>query len=248
MLTRIASVHFFASRADRKQWGKEYVVPAQKLNDEPFILSIDDAVQHWEGDYQSSTVVGKRRQNNHLVTGESIAADLIQEWTQNGVGRTDRCHPGLWIIRDRVAIVDNDGKAVLDIMQRATFRRAEPAEFKAMWQEDEDAARAADAEYAKYVIGIADRFFNNPKGSQAVSIMPIQRAAAEIYAPAAPWLVSGSALIPAVCPYCQFRAPAASIKCPRCHEIIDAAGYARLQADEKRIIKEATRELQTSAA
>lgn len=248
MLTRIASCHFHSVHAERGQYGGMYDIPAVGLNETPLVLEIQDKVQYWEGTFESSNVIGRRKQNKTMVWGEQIAEDLVAQWTLNGDGRTHNSHPGIWVVRDRIFETTPSGQIACDLEGKALFRTPTDEERDQMWEEDYARCKAADANYARYLITVADSMANDPRGSRAQFISPVAVAAAKAYAPNAAWLRIGHELIPNVCPYCQARVPAKVIKCPNCKEVVDLAAFAALQARQKKAVREAESALTAPAA
>ncbi len=239
MLTRIASCHFYSVHAERPQYGGDYKIPAVPLGAKPHIIEVQDLVQHWDGTFESSSVPGTRRKNTHMVWGEVIADDIVRQWTTDGDGRTATCHPGIWVVREKILKALPSGQIATDLQGRALFDVATDEQIQEMWDEDYAAAKAADANYAKYLVAVADSMANDPRGSKAQFISPIARAAAEVFAPNSSWLRHGAELIPQICMYCQARVPAKVIKCPNCKEVVDVEGYAALQAQQKKAVREA---------
>ena len=243
MLTRIASIHFASVHGERSQYAGVYDIPAVPLGGDPVIIEIKDMVQGWEGTYESSNVVGKRRLNRSMIWGEVIAEDLIMEWTKNGVGRDENSHPGIWIVRDRILETLPTGQIATDAEGKALFRLPSEEEKMHMWEEDLSHAKAADANYAQYLINYVRGQEKLDRGGKPLVISPVAKAAAEAYAPESAFLRQGHDLVPRICPYCSDRNPATNVKCKNCHEVIDVPRYAALQAEQKKAVREADRAL-----
>jgi len=230
MTARVASIYFAPVRAERAFGGPFEIAPVP-LGATPAILVIADRIQIEQGPYQMSSDGNHRSRRDFLVRGETIAADIVAEWTQNGVGMNPQCRPGIWVVRERIAEVDAQGRSMLDGDGRALWRDATDAERLAMWEEDLAAAQAADRAYAEHLFVAANAMAEEPK---LIPFIPkTARLGAKQYGLEAEWLREGAALRVKSCPYCTKVIPERAIKCPRCAEIVDVEEYARPEVIRK---------------
>jgi hypothetical protein len=229
----IASIFFAPVKADRN-YGGPYEMPAVPPGGEPVLLVVQDRVQTEEGPYQLGHN-GRRSKNRHLVTGESIARDIVGEWTGNGLGMTPQCRPGIWAVRDRIALFDNDGMPSKDADGIGTWRPATEEERLAMWEEDLAAARAADHAYANMLFLGANAMAEDPR---LIPFIPKNaRLAAKQYGMTAEWLKENAALNVRPCPFCTKIISSGAIKCPSCSEIVNVEAYVALEAQRAQAIK-----------
>lgn len=243
MLTRIASVYFAPVRADRSIYGGMYTMPAVVLNGEPVVLEVNDRVQHDEGPFELGQG-GRRAKLRYPVWGEEIAADILAEWTERGLGMTPDCHPGMWIARDRIALTKTDANGnqvmALDIFDKQTFRDATPAEKRAMWEEDMAFARVADRRYAEWCFLQGNGIAGEPR---LIPFIPKNyKLGAQQYGFTAVWTKEGGEQV-APCPHCQTVIPRASTVCPKCIQVIDVAAYAKFEATKELAMMQARRDL-----
>lgn len=243
MQARIASIFFAPVKAERI-YGGVYELPAVRLGALPEFLQITDKIQVEQGPYQLGSN-GKRSRRQHLVRADTIAHDVVNEWTQNGVGMTPQCHPGIWVVRERVPLVDLNGSLQLDADGIALWREAEDIEKEAMWVQDLAAARAADQSYANMLFMQGNAMADDPRLIPFIAANA--RLGARQYGLDAEWLRDGAALNVKTCAYCTKVIPAAAIKCPKCTEIVDVEGYAVLEA-AKQVALKAAKEAARSAA
>jgi hypothetical protein len=243
MTARIASIYFAPLRAER-MYGGPYEVPAVPLGEPPAILTVEDRIQIEQGPYQLGSG-GKRSRRQHLVRADTIARCLVTEWAANGVGMTPQCRPGVWVVRERVPVLNPDGTPQLDGDGIALWRPATDEEQETMWLEDLAAARAADRAYANMLFTQANAMAEDPR---RIPLIPkTARLAAQHYGLEAEWLHEDAAVNVKPCPYCTKVIPAKAIKCPKCTEIVDLEAYAQLEAQKAAAIK-AAKEAARSAA
>jgi hypothetical protein len=233
--TRVASIYFAPVVAERL-YGGPYKLPAVALGAEPAFLAIADRIQIEEGPFQLGSN-GWRSKRQHLVAGEAIASDIVGEWTASGLGMTQECRPGIWVVRERVPLFQPDGTCVMDAEGRAQWRQATDKECEQMWKEDLAAARAADRAYGLMLYTKANAMAEEPK---AIPYIPLTaKLAARHYGLEADWLKEGSALDVKSCPYCTKIIPAKAIKCKWCTETVDDEAYAALKAHQAAVLKAA---------
>jgi hypothetical protein len=229
MKARVASVYFAPVRAER-MFGGPYEIPGVPLGGEPAFLVIEDRMQVEQGPYQLGTN-GKRSRRRYLVLGESIARDVVAEWSQNGVGMTPQCRPGIWVVREQLPLINEDGTPQVDADGIPQWRPATEIEKESMWAEDLAAARAADRAYANMLFMQANAMAEDPR--LIPFIAPHARLAAKHYGLEAEWMKQDAALHVKTCPYCTKVIPAKAIKCPKCTEIVDLEAYAEQEAKRK---------------
>jgi hypothetical protein len=226
MTTKVASVHFALVRAERIYRGEAYELPAVEANAQPALLTVTDEIQRWEGPYSGSTGKG-RSKHSTLIHGEDIARDIVNQWTTGGVHMGATCHPGIWVVREQIPLVNEKGASVRDADGRAQWRPATDAEQKSMWAEDLAEAKAADAAYAQALFDYANSRAQDPR---LIPFIPKNcRLAAERYGLQAEWLRPNAGTQRA-CPFCQKFIPANAVKCPNCQEVVDQAQYSRMIA------------------
>jgi hypothetical protein len=243
-LALIASIYFAPVKAERN-YGGPYEMPAVPPGAEPALLPVQDRVQIEEGPYQLGHG-GRRAKNRHLVSGESIARDLVNEWTGNGLGMTPQCRPGIWVVRDRIPLLQDNGMPALDADGLGTWRPASEEERAAMWLEDLTAARAADHAYANMLFLQANAKAEDPR---LIPYIPANaKLAARQYGMTAEWLKENAALNVRPCPFCTKIISSAAIKCPQCSEIVNVDAYVALEAQRAAAIKAATKELTKDAS
>jgi hypothetical protein len=245
---RIASIHFSALHATRPYGGK-FDLPAVKLGAEPAILTIDQHVQRDEGAFTLGQNGGRVKLRYEVHGLEEIAPDLINQWSRSGLGMSDDCHPGIWIVRDRMPVfetVNGVKQMKLDIMGRQTFRDVTPKEQQAMWDEDLHNAKVADRRYAEWCFREGNAWAAKNNGALIPFIPANFIRAAQHYGLEAMWAIEPGSIHVAPCPYCTTPIAKTAMVCPRCTNIIDLQAYAQYEAkrelameDARRMVKEA---------
>ena len=244
---RIASIHFYPVSLDRSIYGGMYEMPAVALGASPFILTIQDSVQRDEGPYASGPGGNRRQKTQALVAANEIARDCIIHWTQNGFGMTPDCHPGIWHVRDRVAVVEElpDGtlKAELDVLGNQIYRPATAEEAKAMWAEDLAAAKAADLAYAEFCF--AEGNAKAAKKEMIPFIPKIYKAGVKHYGMPTEWALEGGSVTMIKCAVCTKPISAQAIICPECGQPPDIAEWAAFTAQKEAALAAAKKEIRT---
>ena len=241
MKVRVASVHFCAVHAHRSAYQGQYSLPAVEQGAEPAIIEVPDMVQR----YQAVFAVGQsseRRMQRDLILGEHIAADIINEWSLNGLGTSPSCRPGIWMVRDHLPELAEDGSIAIDAMGAALWRPASVEEKRAMWAEDVTANREADRRFAEYEIQQADMMIMQDERKRPL-IAERARRACVMYSIERDWMRNTVAANMVACLYCGKRVIHTAIKCPYCQEVVDVAKYAELQAIQAHAVKMAKKEL-----
>jgi hypothetical protein len=242
---RIASVHFHSlTPIERSGYGGFYTAPAVKPGSDPVFIQqrqningkvrmiegCTDMISVEHGGFTDSPNPRVRSRRRTTVFGEEIARDLVNEWTKLVHGATTEppCYPGIWVVRDRLPAVDEDGKLILDADGRQSWRDATEAEKKSMWDEDIKLARTADANYARSIFDTWNAQIE--RYPDFVKTLPQEvRVAADVYGWTADWLRDGTVIEMKDCPYCTRKVRAKAIVCPHCREVVDAEAYAREQ-------------------
>lgn len=241
---KIASIFFAPVIAERATFGHgPYSIAAVPLGAAPAMLTVTDKLQIEEGPYRYGQR-GKREKRQYLITGEAIAHDLVGEWTLNGVGMNPQCHPGIWVVRDRFPITDENGVAQMDGENRALWRPATPEEQAAMWAEDLVNARGADRTYALDLFAKANAMAEDAR--QIPFIAPNAKLAARQYGLDADWLREGASLDVKSCPMCTKMIAKRAIVCPQCHEVVDLYAYAAREVVKQAAVKSARQNQQVA--
>ena len=241
----VATIHWWPREVDRRtfQFGI-FVLPAVPLGAKPQIIAVTDKVQKEKGPYGESQDRRKRSTKLFPETGEIIARDIVQECTQTGYGMTTGCHPGIWRVRESMPLlydtdVNEDGRIAhrageqqVDAEGTGLWRPANPEEAKAMWEEDEEYNRKADAAYAEMLINDA----NGKKEELWKFITPLTRAAAAHYKITTLWNTKAGALERTPCPKCGEQIIKGVPYCRHCGRTVDVAKAMLIEEQEKNIL------------
>ena len=244
---KIASIHWFPVTAHRRYRGVAYSIPAVELNKPPAIIQTHDLFEHDEGPTQPGT--NKRQKLQYLVKGEEIARDLIGAWTGStvvGVGMNPDRHPGIWLVRDKIPVIEQTKKIVgdesltaeermvLDASGNQVFRDATKEEALEMWEEDLAHARMADRAYAEWCWNEGNRIYraweHGSKEPVPREMPPLYKAAARHYGLDADWLVEAASSTSMACPHCTKVVLKTAMICPNCTQPIDIERWARWKA------------------
>jgi hypothetical protein len=223
MVKQIASIHFEAKTAKRDAYAGNFHLPAVPKGAAPVVISIPDHIQREQGTYTEG-----RQLRRYTILGEEIAKDIMAEWTEQAIGMTPECHPGIWLIRDVVPALLPSGQQEISIDRQAVVRLATDTERAQMWEEDLQAARQADANWAEYLIERGDVLAR--KIEERVLITPTMRAAAIHYGRERDWLHALKDTDVRACPYCTTMVPVQSVVCPKCTQVVDAEAWAKLES------------------
>lgn len=247
--TLIASIHYLALSAKRNYRGEPYVIDAVSTpGSPPELTSIDDIMERDWGPITTGPGQGRRQELRYPEMGEVIARDLVREWTETGVGTNTTCHPGVWVIRDRLPVMkilrdrnnpNDEGIEVsdLDIYGKQVFRAASSEEKETMWKEDLRNAREADRRYAEYAFMDGNNIASDVR---RVHLVPdTYKAAARFYGMEANWSKQGFELMRKPCPHCNALLIGEPMMCSSCAQPIDVKRWARYQADKERELREA---------
>ena len=223
--SRIASVHFAPLMAARNYRSEPYFIPAWKRGTEPQILIIEQRLQYDRTAYNGQKF---RELITKLVQSYEIAHDLVKQWTNYGIYMSEQAHPGVWFVRDRLPVMNEDGTQMVDLEKKAVFREATPEEKRQMWEEDLHANMTADAAYADILISKGMEIHNSPEkhisdaGSRPSDLMKL---AARAFGVDAPFLHQTTDANLKTCPVCTSKIHGAAIKCPKCLEVIDQVAF-----------------------
>lgn len=256
---RIASISFAPVLAKRNFRGQPYKMSVVPLGTEPTILVVHDLFERtWE------TVQGtsKRQERRWSVIGEEIARDIVGEWTgvtTASVGMNPNCHPGIWIIRDRLPVTEEtkktiggeeltiEEKMVVDATGQQMFRPATEDEKEQMWEEDLAHARMADRAYAEWCWNEGNRIHQaKMQGSKqpVPQEMPIlYKLAAKHYRLEAEWLKEATASDSRVCGNCGKDGSKHTFVCANCGQPTDLLKWAEFTAAKDAALREANRML-----
>jgi hypothetical protein len=232
---RIASLYPIAQRAQRPLYGGDFNLTAVKRGDQPAILDIKDHFQFEPQPYFTGLINGKQRKERKLVLAIEIAQCLLREWTIDNTMWNPECHPGIWIVRDTIALVDaNSGVPELDGDGKPAVRDATEAEKKAMWDEDHERASRAQATWVEAAVTHGNIMAENPK---AISFIPKPyKVLAVAYGYTPKWLNRSAHANTKPCPWCQEQVPTTVIYCPKCTRCVDPQRAATVQAEQDAII------------
>lgn len=230
MKQQIASIYFDEVSLERSLYGGYYKISAVPKDADPVVIDIQDAVQSW----QQVNLYKKQIKRDH-IDAMDIARDCIQHWTQNHPGMSPTCHPGIWRVRNEVAVLNKEGIPEVDAMNKQIFRPATDAERRAMWDEDLAANKIADANWAEYRMGEADIWWEEPRSRMFIS--ENHRRAARQYGREKEWLKTLKDNDIRFCPVCRASNHSAAMKCGKCGEIIDAAAYKAYKDRQKQILR-----------
>jgi phage FluMu protein Com len=244
MKVKLASIYFAPLRAGRSAYNGSYQMPAVAKGARPAILEITDKVQRWQGSYEQGNGTNQRSVESRMIFGEQIAQDLILEWARSGLGMSEKIHPGIWMVREHVPELNEQGNMIIDAMGAIVWRTAERAERERMWEEDYSAALEADRLYAKYLIEeVGDAIVT--KDARLTRFIPVNcKLAATHYGVARDWNKELTATNMAPCPFCNKIVSMEAIKCPECKEVVNVTKYAELMAQRESAIKLARRKFE----
>lgn len=257
MVARIASVHFASVTASRNYRGEPYFIPPVALGESPKILVCRDLVQRDWGPMLPGTQ--KRQEYRWLVQGDEIARCLTGQWTGTttvSLGMNPDCHPGIWIIRDRLPQTEQvprsfskeeglafEERMVVDAEKNTVFREATDEEKQLMFEEDLAHARMADRRYAEWCWNDGNRIFEGRKLGKLVptDMPPNYKLAARHYGLDADWLREAASIDSRACPSCGKLGPKAHFVCQHCTQPTDLDRWAAWQAQKDSALKDAKR-------
>jgi len=235
---KVASVHYCPLDAERSRYRGYYSIPACKLNADPVVYEVPDMLEHNKGPYN----FGSQQPDIFVtITGYEIAVDIVSQWTVGGMGMTPDCRPGIWVVRERLPVMEKDqnGKlvAVLNAHKQQVFRSATPEETKAMWEEDVIANRRADRAYAEWCYREGNAIAGDLRRIQFIP--PAYRLAARQYGMKSEhWTTQGEALESVQCESCTRVVAKATVWCPFCHKAANRLRAAQWQVEQDAMVQE----------
>jgi endogenous inhibitor of DNA gyrase (YacG/DUF329 family) len=263
-VVKIASIHFAPLIAKRNYRATSYRIQAVPLGAEPFILPIRGVMQFDEGPVINGPGGGRRQKLRYPVLPQEIANCLVGEWTGttvSGLGMNPECHPGVWVVRDRLPVTEKtqkliDGenitfeeKMLIDADGNQEFRDATDEERQDMWDEDLAAARKADRNYAEWCWAEGNRISEAWKrGGELVPrhMPPLYKLAATQYGLEADWIKEAVASNARNCPHCGTPGGRENWMCQKCGQPIDIDKWAQFQAQKEAAMRLYSKELQKS--
>lgn len=247
-MARICSLHWMPLHAERKMFedidrekkcGGIYDIQAVSPGGAPAIITIRDMRQTERGGYADSANQKQRSIHRYIIDGQNIARDLVNQWAYQGVGMTEGCRPGVWVLRDSLPVVDpTTGVQLVDADGIGERRPATAEEQREMLAEDIEKYRAADQEFASLEVMKANSQAENPKLVEFIT-KRAKKAAERLQVEAA-WL-KPAALATRHCPFCESIVSKTAIVCRFCHNVIDAAGFDAKERELKAVSEKATK-------
>lgn len=237
METKIASIYYSPLSATRI-YGLRADLPAVPKGGDPVILTLKPLVQR----AQEPSPDGKSKiVQEYLVKSHEQAADLVREWTREAIGQTDYCHPGVWVVRDRIPLLNADGTPQLSFPEKkALFRDATEEEKRQMFAEDEQAAKVAQDEWATYLIQKGDEWHASKDPQDARKISNLMRLTAKHYGKEREWVETLKDGELKTCQFCQKTIPSKAVKCQHCSEVVDYHAFAKMKG-ERDAVQQANR-------
>lgn len=223
MTKTIASIHFEERRLVRSLFSGNFYAPAVPKGDKPFLLEVRD---HYQPEKQPHIVGGRIFRN--MITGEEIARDIIQHWTAGVLGMTGDVHPGIWVVRDVITLLDETGTPIKDVYGAVQSRPATEEEKAAMWAEDLAENVAAQARWGEFNIQQADAYAKDENSKMRLLIGPTMRAAAKYYGRDREWLEELKDNDSKTCAFCIKSIDRRVVVCPHCQNVVDRAAYDKL--------------------
>ena len=236
-MSKIASVHFAELRTQRQ--GLTFTTPGVALSGDPVIISVPNVTQTERGPYLLSSDKKQRSLHKFPIPDFDIANDIVNEWAHSGLGMNPKCRPGVWVVRDRIPILDDAGNQVLDADGIGSYRSATEDEMRRMFLEDLEQNRACDVEYAKWLIGEANAQAVDPR---TIRFIPVKaKLAVEHLGMTTEWMKPGAgSLEMKACMYCQSIIVKKAVICPKCTQCVDPAEFARLKETNERKTEQAS--------
>ncbi len=228
----VASIFFDDTRVDRAIYGGQFVLPAVPRGAQPFILAITDHIQ-----MEDLPFISGGGRIPRVILGEHIAADVVEHVAMLGRGMSVECGPGVWVVRDQVPMVDQDGAWIIDAENKPQNRMATEQEKQAMFSEDHAFAHRRQAAYCDLLVGQGDVYASNPK--EHILITQRMKKACVYAQRERDWLTDLKDGDVRLCPYCMKSIDARAIKCPNCSEVVDVVKHAEMVARRKRAEKDA---------
>lgn len=235
-MAKIASIHFAGLKTQRQ--GRTFETSPVRLGGDPCVIDVPNVVQVERGPYLESVDKKRRSLHKYPIDSFDIAHDIVKEWSQSGLGMNAICHPGVWVVRDRLPVLDPvTGVQQIDAEDIGMWRPAEREEMRDMFEVDLVANRAADVEYARWMIGEANAQATDPRLIRFIP--PKAKLAVEHLGMTTEWMKPGAGTLEMKsCPYCSSVIVKKAVICPKCTKTVDPQEFARLQLEEQRLTAE----------
>lgn len=239
-MAKIASVHFAELRTQRQ--GLTFVTIGVAMGGDPVIISVPSVNQTERGPYLLSADKKQRSLHKYPISDFDIAHDMQKEWAQSGLGMNPKCRPGVWVVRERLPILDDHGHQALDADGVGAYRDATQDEVREMFLEDLEENRAADVEYARWLIGEANAQAVDPR---TIRFIPLKaKLAVEHLGMTTEWMKPGAGTLEMkACVYCQSIIVKKAVICPKCQQCVDPVEFARIKDVNERKVRFADGEL-----
>jgi hypothetical protein len=218
----------FQPISKRDKTSAVYDLKAVPMGGDPCIITISDMLQIERGPHLLSMNKQQRSVHTYPIFAETIAKDIIHEWAFNGPGMTEGRRPGVWMVRDTLPELDENGNQLSDEEGRALRRPATEAEIKSMFEEDLRYNRMSDNAFAMHEVEEANAEAENPKLIKFITER--KRAAVVHLGIETPWVKLGSSLETKACQFCKSVIVKASIICRVCHQVVDYHAFAAEEA------------------
>ncbi len=225
MTKTVASIYYEERRAERTLYGGNYHMPAVPRGAKPALLQVTDKTQL----ERMPHIVGGGLIPRHIA-GEEIANDIVKHWTEGVLGMTGNVGPGIWIVRDVIPILDENGIPVMDALKIVQTRPATEAEKAAMWAEDLAEAVAKQARWGEYNIQQGDALANDQNTKMRLLIGPTMKASCKYYGREREWMDELKDGDVKSCVFCFKSVDRRVLVCPHCQNVVDRAAYDKLTA------------------
>lgn len=225
MTKTVATIYYESRNLTRSLYGGNFHVPAVAKGGKPFLLEVRD---HNQPEKQPHIVGG--RIVPRTITGEEIAADIIQHWTTGVLGMTGDVRPGIWVVRDTIPMLEDNGTPIRDVYGIVQSRPATEAEKAAMWAEDLAENVACQARWGDFNILQGEVYATDTNTKMRLLINPTMKASATYYGREVEWSDELKHDDRKLCQFCGKSIARGIVKCQFCHEIVDRAAYDKLTA------------------
>jgi hypothetical protein len=225
MTKTLCSIYFSKLEpVERPLYQGKFSLPVVKRGESPAFLTIKDHYQVENLPYFAGTGNnGKPIQTRTTITGEQIAADCLAHWTAHHPEMSPQCGPGIWMVRDLIPIMGDNGVQLKDENGPVT-RPATPDEKAQLFAEDLAAAQMRQDAWAEKAVTAGDIASDNPKA--IAWIAQFCKDSVDYLGMERDWRKGLRAGDVKPCPVCTKSVSARALKCPHCQEIIDTEGHA----------------------
>lgn len=225
MTKTVAFMYYEARNLTRSLYGGNFHAPAVAKGEKPFLLEVRDHVQPEKQPH----IVGGRIVPR-TITGEEIALDIIQHWTAGVLGMTGDVRPGIWVVRDTIPMLDDNGTPLRDVYGIVQTRPATEAEKAAMWAEDLAENTGCQARWGDYNILQGDVYHGDSNTKMRLLINPTMKASARYYGREREWLDEVKDDDVRTCVFCGKSTDTRFPVCQNCDRVIDKAKFDALNA------------------